>query len=95
MINFTIKEKVKILLKENPHLRDSDERLIANIWFNESNGVDNKHQFLLLYSQGKLTNAESIRRCRQKIQEECEHLRGTLYFKRQLNQDKIKQELGY
>jgi hypothetical protein len=95
MINFTIKEKVKILLEENPHLRDSDERLIANIWFNESNGVDYKYQFLLLYSQGKLTNAESIRRCRQKIQEECEHLRGTLYFKRQLNQDKIKQELGY
>jgi hypothetical protein len=95
MINFTIKEKVKILLEENPHLRNSDERLIANIWFNESNGVDNKYQFLLLYSQGKLTNAESIRRCRQKIQEECEHLRGTLYFKRQLNQDKIKQELGY
>jgi len=95
MINFTIKEKVKILLEENPHLRDSDERLIANIWFNESNGVDNKYQFLLLYAQGKITNAESIRRCRQKIQEECEHLRGTLYCKRQLNQDKIKQELGY
>jgi hypothetical protein len=95
MINFTIKEKVKNLLEKHPHLRDSDEKLIANVWFAESQGVDDKFKFLQLYAAGSLTNAESIRRCRQKIQEECEHLRGTLYFKRQLNQDKIKQELGY
>jgi hypothetical protein len=95
MINFTIKEKVKTLLEKHPHLRDSDEKLIANVWFAESQGVDDKFKFLQLYAAGSLTNAESIRRCRQKIQEEFEHLRGTLYFKRQLNQDKIKQELGY
>jgi hypothetical protein len=95
MINLSIKEKVKTLLEKYPHLRDSDEKLTANVWFYESQGVDDKFKFLELYASGKLTNAESIRRCRQKIQEECENLRGTLYCKRQLNQDKIKEQLGY
>ena len=95
MINFTIKEKVKNLLEKYPHLRDSDEKLTANVWFAESQGVDDKFKFLELYAAGRLTNAESIRRCRQKIQEEYVHLRGTLYCKRQLNQDKIKEQLGY
>ncbi len=36
MINFTIKEKVKNLLEKYPHLRDSDEKLTANVWFYES-----------------------------------------------------------
>lgn len=95
MISLSIKEKVKNLLEKYPHLRDSDEKLTANVWYAESQGVDDKFKFLELYSSGRLTNAESIRRCRQKIQEEFEHLRGILYCKRQLNQDKIKEQLGY
>jgi hypothetical protein len=39
--------------------------------------------FLKLFSQGKLPHTESIRRCRQKLQEENPELRGLNYVQRQ------------
>ena len=84
----TTKEKVKILLEKYPHLRDSDERLIATYWMFEVGGQDSlsrmtAHQFLQNFVEGAYTSPESIRRVRQKIQEQNETLRGKSYYKRQ------------
>ena len=93
-----VKTKVKRLLEKHPHLRDSDERLIATIWYNEAglvNGNVSAVDMLNLYINKKLSSPESIRRNRQKIQEEYISLRGVNYKARQKHQKKVKKELGY
>ena len=97
-----MKEKVKSLLMNNPSNRDSDNKLIANYWhfellkkdvdFNELSAFD----LLKYYAESKLTNAESIRRMRAKLQEEHPELRGRKYQLRQTTlKNKVRKELGY
>lgn len=82
----TVKERVYLLLKDHKHLRDSDERLIASFWYYEVGGDRfskmSAHDLLKQFSEGNLASAESIRRCRQKIQEQNEELRGQSYVRR-------------
>jgi hypothetical protein len=94
-VNGKLKEKIKFLLEKYPHLRDSDEKLIANIWFDETPMISTKYEFLQNYANGLITNAESIRRTRARLQEENSELRGKSYEKRHSNQSRIKNELGY
>jgi deoxyribose-phosphate aldolase len=93
-----IKEKVTKLLTEYPHLRDDDNKLIANIWTSEMGGskyiktitgFDAMH----FIASSQLTSSESIRRTRQKIQEHNVTLRGKSYKNRKDNQDPIKDQL--
>ena len=102
MIKNNTKEIVKDLLLNRNHLRDDDNKLISSYWWLElkKKNIDiNKLtalDFLEMYSRGNLTNAESIRRVRAKLQEDNESLRGSKYYKRKGKiQDKWKQELGY
>ena len=96
MVNLSIKDKVFELLTNFPHLRDSDEKLCANIWFSHlEHSCYNVKQFLKMYADGKLPNSDSITRCRRKIQEEHPELRGNSYSQRQAKQEKIKEELKY
>lgn len=95
MIDFSIKDTVFRLLTDYPHLRDSDTRLIANIYKLESEGVNDKMLFLKMFAENKLTSPESIRRMRQKLQEDNPGLRGKTYEKRHKKQEQIKQSLGY
>jgi len=93
-----IKEKVQKLLAEYPHLRDDDNKLIANIWTSELGGTRHiktitGYDAMSVLASSQLTNSESIRRCRQKIQEHNVHLRGKSYKKRKDNQDPFKDEL--
>jgi len=83
-----IKPKVLRLLIDKPHLRDDDNRLIANILLNEAGGIDamqkmSAYEFLHHFSAGKFTNFESIRRVRAKLQEQYPELRGKSYKERQ------------
>lgn len=76
----TKKELVIKLLTEFPHLRDDDNRLIATIWKRELKSKDlTAINFLQLYADKMLTNAESIVRCRRKVQEIYPELRGAKY----------------
>jgi len=79
----TIKDKVLLLLEKNPHLRDSDFKLIANYYFfevgHEKMAKLSAMEFLDLFAKGSLSHSESIRRVRQKIQEDNPHLRGESY----------------
>ena len=79
----TVKDKVKYFLTTTPHLRDSDDKLIATIYFNEigkaklelMNGID----FLRYFADSKLPPAESIRRVRCSLQAKFPELRGKHY----------------
>jgi hypothetical protein len=93
MIN--ILEEVKSMLTKYPVLRDSDERLLANIWkvyvgdLTWVNGED----ILKMLAKGELPSYESISRCRRKLQEEIPALRGEKWEARHKNQKVIKKEL--
>jgi hypothetical protein len=95
MVNLNIKDRVKTLLEQYPHLRDSDERLCANIWHSRIKSGLTASDFLAEYASGKLPSSESITRCRRKVQEECPELRGENYVKRQAKQEQIQDQLGY
>lgn len=95
-INDTIKLKVKDLLVNYPHLRDSDNKLIASIWYNESEqSLHNitAHQFLKNFCAGYHSSPESIRRIRQKIQEQEIELRGKSYKERKEKSLIIKNQI--
>lgn len=92
------REEVENLLKERPHLRDNDDKLLANIWYktlklNNINPDEITAKNLLSYiSQGVMPKTESIRRIRQKLQQEFPELRGKKYNKRHgLQKGVIKQ----
>jgi hypothetical protein len=93
-LNKTNTELVKILLEKHPHLRDNDNKLLANIWYIRSEKLDEgAMDFLNTIAEGKLPSSESIRRVRQKLQELNPKLRGKLYNKRHKMQTQVKQEL--
>lgn len=81
-------DRILSILKERPDLRDSDSRLITYVWYVESGwfGHDVKtmsaFEFLNLLRTDKLTSSESIRRCRQKVQEQNADTRGQKYKER-------------
>ena len=96
-----IKSEVIRLLTKFPHLRDSDTKLIATIWGSDigknEHGLVAKQitafTFLEMFACGKYTSPESIRRIRQKIQEQHEELRGKSYKARKEHAQTIKQEI--
>ena len=96
------KEEIEKLLIKSPHLKNSDPKLMATYWFREleHKGLDAKEitamDFLKLFAESRLTNPETIRRMRAKLQEECPELRGKVYNMRKgKKQDQWRNDLGY
>jgi hypothetical protein len=96
------KEIIKQMMLDKPHLKDNDNKLIAAYWFKELKhlNVDSKTitalDFLHKYANAELTNAETIRRMRAKLQEEHPELRGRAYeIRQEAIQNKWRNELGY
>ena len=93
------KDSVIALLKSHPHLRDDDNKLVANIWhkFLIDAGTPSKditaEKFLELFSQNKLPNPQSIFRIRRKLQEEFKELQGDKWIARHNKQEKVKDQL--
>ena len=92
-MNKKLKERVKDLLVNQIDTRDNDNLLISQIWLDEGVPV-NSIDFLIKYSKGGFTSAESIRRARQKLQEEHENLRGEKYNERQRKGEKVRQTIN-
>lgn len=95
LLTKNLADRVFKLLAEHPHLRDSDFQLLAMVWKDEV--PENKHsgsvyEFLGALSDNKYTNPESIRRVRQKIQEENPHLRGKKWTGRHKKGESFKEE---
>lgn len=93
----TIKEQVKYLLEKYPHLRDDDYKLIATFYrFTVgTKKLENMSafDFLKMFSEGKLPHSESIRRDRQILQAQHEHLRGEVYNRRHNDANKTKEKI--
>lgn len=93
-----ILDVVTELLNKNPHLRDSDRKLVSTVWWKHIgepvewlNGMD----ILKMYADGDLPDVDSITRCRRKIQEHNVELRGEKWKERRTKlQDKVKKELN-
>ena len=95
-----IEERIVNFLTKFPQLRDSDDRLVANMWAEELGGQSavkgiSLDLFLRQYANGEITMADSITRIRRKIQHEQPHLRGETYKMRGAHEEKIETELGY
>ena len=96
---FVVMDEVHSFLINHPVLRDSDERLMANIW---SKAILPPHTLetisakglLEKLSEGKLPSYESISRCRRKLQELYPDLRGDKWYKRQSRAKKIRKEIA-
>jgi len=96
-------ELVENLLENNPELRDSDQRLVANIWWLTLNTtlrhkfqgyeLDSFNILLELYSNGDLPNEQSIRRLRRKLQEEKPELRGKVYELRHKKESEVREDI--
>lgn len=95
-----MKQAVIKLLTEFPHLRDNDNRLIASLWKLEIKGMGidpqegTRNDTLRLIAEGKLSSSETIRRARQKVQEEIPELRGTSYLKRKITGDNVRKNIN-
>ena len=96
-----VKAKITNLLKEKQEYRDSDNKLIARIWADQTIDNDGRkiarkitaQDFLLAFREGQYTCPESIRRCRQKIQEQNPDLRGDSYKQRKKKGEEMKKEI--
>jgi len=91
------KPYVEKLLTQFPRLRDDDFKLIANCWHKEIKNdpsIKTASDFLRVFSQGRLTHPETIRRTRAKIQEQTPELRGTNYNGRKIEGQQTKIEIN-
>ena len=95
-----LQKRIERLLQSNPELRDSDDRLLANIYFNHipnSKYSEEEHKgimkFLKMIAEGQLPDYGSVKRCRQKLQQLYPALRGKLYEKRHKRAKVVKKEL--
>jgi hypothetical protein len=92
MINNEVKQRVKSILETNKNTRDCDRELIAEIWEKDIKDYCripyqiSGRDLLNMLKDGQLTSSETIRRCRQRLQEENETLRGYKY--------KLRKQLG-
>jgi hypothetical protein len=90
-----IKDRVRELITKSPHLKDDDDKLIATVWWYDikCNKEMTAKQFLDRIANGSLTNPESIRRSRAKLQQDEPELRGNSYKGRQAEGERFKSEL--
>jgi hypothetical protein len=82
------KEKVKYILENYESTRDDDMKLLSMYWLNETNAT-----IFFLQDLPSLTPAESIMRCRRKLQEQYPNLRGNRYEVRQAECDLITKQI--
>jgi hypothetical protein len=94
----TIKSRVKFLLEKYPALREDDFRLYATYISFQVGGKTkleqiNAYEFLTRLANGDLAHFESVRRDRQKLQEQVPELRGANYEKRKRGGDSMSKNI--
>ena len=78
-------------------MRDDDALLIADIWRDQllQLGAKSMYDVLNAIASKLLHSPESIRRSRQKVQQDYPNLRGTIYNQRHAKELEVLKELGY
>jgi len=84
MKSFLIINQVKQRLETSTKMRDDDALLMADIWREqlEQMGAKSMYDVLNAIAGRMVTSPESIRRSRQKVQQDYPNLRGTVYNQR-------------
>ena len=93
-----VKKKVTEVLTKHPKSRDNDMSLLAIVWNEQLGGriiTEDMTAFelLCLLSRKELSNPVSLWRCRQKVQEEQENLRGESWTARQEHSKNVVEEI--
>lgn len=87
MFDGSVRELVKKILIQKPKTRDDDRYLLSLVWAakygRDKLQTENGMELLKAYVSGGLPSSESVRRTRQKLQEEHPELRGEQYEERQ------------
>ena len=93
-----IKSTVKNILTSDPDTRDNDRLLILKIWATQEPKLRDPNfsfkAFGASFREGDYIDPESIRRTRQKLQEEFEYLRGRNYQGRQKHSGEVKKSFS-
>jgi hypothetical protein len=93
----TVKRRVERILRADERTRERDALLISTYWFyempKESRMKLSASEFLELHSKNEFTSSETIRRVRQKLQEEFPELRGNNFKTRKALAVLSKEEL--
>lgn len=90
-------KEVKERLENSTKMRDDDALLMADIWREELTqlGAKTLYDVLNAIAGRMVTSPESIRRSRQKVQQDYPNLRGTVYNQRHAKEIEVLKELGY
>ncbi len=86
---------VHSLLKKDAELRDNDMALMIAVWQKQYPELRSVNMSFLMFAykfkKGHYTHFETIRRCRQRIQEEYPDLRGERYRKRKVFEEEVRE----
>tara|TARA_Y100000034_G_scaffold131973_1_gene193871 strand:- start:82 stop:396 length:315 start_codon:yes stop_codon:yes gene_type:complete len=91
--------KVKHLLAETPRYRDNDKLLVARIWWEEMKAIRidpetaTARQLMDLMVDDRVTQPDTIKRARRKVQEDFPNLRGIVRTHRLQKQNKIQENI--
>ena len=93
-----LEKLVSELLISHPITRDDDHKLACMVWIRELGGGDvvrgmDAWTFLAIFNKHELSNFKSISRCRRKLQELDEGLRGDKYKYRQQRKLEVKKSM--
>jgi len=98
MSYFGLKQQVREKLAQYPETRDNDNALIAYLLMDMEFLNLKKisaEEFLSKLRDGDYGSLESIRRCRQALQEKHPELRGKMYNKRHGYKEEVKAQLKF
>ena len=100
-------DRVKKVLEENIHCKDSDVYLVYEIWsqelmnarlgFTDQILVNEIHMIDLfrMWKDKIISHPSAIMRARRKVQEEHPHTRGKVWEERHNQQEQVQEDLGY
>lgn len=97
LTDLKLHDYIREVLTRRADLRDCDNSLISHIWWREAEaqGIDlekiSAFQFLKHLKAKDFTSHESIRRSRQKVQEQHAETRGQKYLERQAKAQEVKE----
>lgn len=93
----SIKQTVFDLLTADPRTRNSDRLLILRVWSTQNPSLRNAdysfQTFALDFKAGEYADTESIRRIRQKIQQQHPDLQGSVYTQRKGEEKIMRNEI--
>lgn len=100
-----LQNEVYLLLKSQPATRDNDRLLMVKIWCRQNHLLRpdprsgrpsiNFESFAREFIDGVYASPESIRRCRQRLQETKPELRGTKYGEKKKAAKEVQKEIKY